>query len=248
MARGKTRRVRALEEAVYRLITDVKCVTTSEVMRIFSLSNVQALWVLWGLWRGGRVQKHIIGRVGVWCAGETDVLEVYAAAFRSLGYNIGAVVKRLAEVLESAKSRRLCVDSNDVGMIGAGVVSNLFHRFMEDVFGGELYKAGSLTREGIKKFRRVYACVDVEEARAKIRSLMDRLSQIKRIVAPLNPTDLIPSILPSDSESVSITIHVPRSWLEAINELVAKGVYKNCSEAVREAIRQMLDALKKSAS
>ena len=248
MARGKTRRVRVLEEAVYRLITDVKCVTTSEVMRIFSLSHTQAFWVLKDLWRDGRVQKHIIGRVGVWCAGEVDVLEVYAVAFHNFGYDIGAVVRRLAEIFESAKSRRLCVDSNDVGITHPVVVVNLFYRFMESVFGCELYKTGSLTRKGIKKFKRVYACVDVEEARAKIRSLMDRLSQIKRTVAPPNPTDLIPSIPPSSSESVIITFHVPRSWLEAINELVARGVYKNRSEVVREAIRQMLDVLKTSAS
>jgi hypothetical protein len=248
MARGKTRRVRVLEEAVYRLLTDVKCATTSDVMRIFSLSHTQAFWVLKDLWRDGRVQKHIIGRVGVWCAGEVDVLEVYAVAFHNFGYNIGAVVRRLAEIFESAKSRRLCVDSNDVGITHPVVVINLFYRFMESVFGCELYKTGSLTRKGIKKFKRVYACIDAEEARAKIRSLMDRLSQIKRIVAPPNPTDLIPPIPPSDSESVDITFHVPRSWLEAINELVAKGVYKNRSEVVREAIRQMLDALKKSTS
>ncbi|MGC9051337.1 hypothetical protein, partial [Pyrobaculum sp.] len=134
----------------------------------------------------------------VWCAGEVDVLEVYAAAFRSLGYNIGAVIRRLAEIFESAKSRRLCVNSNEAGVTGSVVVRKLFYRFMENVFGGELYKTGSLTRKGIKKFRRVYACIDVEEARAKIRSLMDRLSQIKRTVVPINPTDLIPPSIPTD--------------------------------------------------
>jgi hypothetical protein len=248
MARGKTRRVRALEEAVYRLITDVKCVTTSEVMRTFGLSHTQAFWALWGLWRGGRVQRHVIGRVGVWCAGEADVLEVYAAAFRSFGYDIGAVARRLAEVFESAKSRRLCVDSNDVGLADSGAASKLFYRFMESVFGSELYKTGLQVREGVRKFKRVYVCVDVEEARAKIRSLADRLSQVKRIAAPIRRTVLTPSAIPVGNESVHITFFVPQSWLEAVDALVAKGVYKNRSEAVREAIRRMIDALKKPAS
>ncbi len=221
MARGKTRRVRALEEAVYRLITDVKCVTTSEVMRTFGLSHTRAFWVLWSLWKGGRVQKHIIGRVGVWCAGEADVLEVYAAAFRSFGYDIGAVVRRLAEVFESAKSRRLCVDSNDVGIADSGAASKLFYRFMDSVFGFELYKTGLQIREGARKFKRVYACVDVEEARAKIRGLVDRLSQIKRIVVPIKRTVLTPSVILMGNGGA------PRGLPEAINELVAKDVYKS---------------------
>lgn len=42
-----------------------------------------------------------------------------------------------------------------------------------------------------------------------------------------------------------ITLHVPQRFIEALDELVAKGWYPNRSEAIRVAIRDFLKEMKK---
>ena len=42
-----------------------------------------------------------------------------------------------------------------------------------------------------------------------------------------------------------ITLHVPQKFIEALDELVARGWYPNRSEAIRVAIRDFLREMKK---
>ncbi len=42
-----------------------------------------------------------------------------------------------------------------------------------------------------------------------------------------------------------ITLHIPQKFIEALDELVAKGWYPNRSEAIRVAIRDFLREMKK---
>lgn len=42
-----------------------------------------------------------------------------------------------------------------------------------------------------------------------------------------------------------ITLHIPQRFIEALDELVAKGWYPNRSEAIRVAIRDFLREMKK---
>ena len=40
---------------------------------------------------------------------------------------------------------------------------------------------------------------------------------------------------------VLISLHVPKYYVEVIDDLVRQGVYPSRSEAIRDAIRQLLD-------
>jgi hypothetical protein len=236
MPRAKTRRVRALEEAVYRLLLEARCAATSEVSRLFNLPHASAILILNSLWRAGRARKHVVGQVGVWCVEGADALEVYAAAFRSFGYDLRVILRRLAEVLESAKSRRLCVNSKTVSLSGNARVSDLFSRFMRDAFGGDVLRTGAIRRNGVVvKHKHVYTCVDVDEARDRVRSLLERAPP-KRQLTP-------PPITEVDSDMTVVSFHLPRSMLEAIDALVASGVYKTRSHVVREAVGMLLAAI-----
>jgi len=240
MPRAKTRRIRALEEAVHRLLLEARCAATSEVSRVFSMPHVSAFLVLNNLWRAGKVQKHVVGQVGVWCVEGADALEVYAAAFRSFGYELRMILKRLAEVLESAKSRRLCVNSKTVALSGSARVRHLFSRFMRDAFGGDVFRVGAMRRNGVVvKHKHVYTCVDVDEARDRVRSLLERVERAppKRQLSP-------PPITELDSDTAIVSFHLPRSMLEAIDALVASGVYKSRSHVVREAVCRAAEKLK----
>ena len=42
-----------------------------------------------------------------------------------------------------------------------------------------------------------------------------------------------------------ITLHIPQKFIEALDELVAKGWYPNRSEAIRVAIRDFLREMRK---
>jgi len=42
-----------------------------------------------------------------------------------------------------------------------------------------------------------------------------------------------------------ITLHIPQKFIEALDELVARGWYPNRSEAIRVAIRDFLREMKK---
>lgn len=44
-----------------------------------------------------------------------------------------------------------------------------------------------------------------------------------------------------------ITLHIPQRFIEALDELVAKGWFPNRSEAIRVAIRDFLKDMKKFA-
>ena len=237
MPRAKTRRMRALEEAVYRLLLEARCAATSEVARVFSLPHASAILMLNSLWRAGRVRKHVVGQVGVWCVEGADALEVYAAAFRSFGYDLRVILRRLAEVLETTKSRRLCVNSKTVALSGNARVSDLFSRFMRDVFGGDVFRVGAIRRNGaVAKYKRVYTCVDVDEARDRVRGLLEAIPPTRQ----LSP----PPVTEVDDDMTIVSFHLPRGMLEAIDALVASGVYKTRSHVVREAIERLLEKLK----
>ena len=42
-------------------------------------------------------------------------------------------------------------------------------------------------------------------------------------------------------KQVLISVHLPREWLEALEALVRRGVFPHRSEAIRHAIRELLD-------
>jgi len=41
-------------------------------------------------------------------------------------------------------------------------------------------------------------------------------------------------------DSVTVTVSLPAPYVDALDELVRRGVYRSRSEAIREAIRELL--------
>ncbi len=44
----------------------------------------------------------------------------------------------------------------------------------------------------------------------------------------------------TEDKMVMVSVHIPRKWLEELDELVAKGLFPSRSEAIRVAIRDLL--------
>ena len=46
--------------------------------------------------------------------------------------------------------------------------------------------------------------------------------------------------MPREKRVVTVSVRMPESYVEYIDELVSKGYYKNRSEAVRKAIKKLV--------
>ena len=45
----------------------------------------------------------------------------------------------------------------------------------------------------------------------------------------------------TEDKLVMVSVHIPRKWLEELDDLVRRGVFPSRSEAIRVAIRKLLD-------
>jgi hypothetical protein len=146
-------------------------------MSKLSLSHSQALYVLELLAARG-VKKYLVGKVAVWCGGEADPMEVYDAAFRSLGYRLRDVLANTLRTLQGVRSRRWCMRPLWGGFYPHDVVAMTVYADMISELADGRYEVIEHYKRfwrGVVKIHKKHICVDVERLRARITEWLQKL-------------------------------------------------------------------------
>jgi hypothetical protein len=218
---------RALELAQQKL-----CTTPSEVARATGATIRTIQYSLERLTSLGVLRKYLVmDMLAVYCAAHAEMRDVFKALFRTYGVNERFVVERVRELVASAQGRRVCISRPLVYPVNIPAVNITVIAYLIAATGGAVVEG---------RGKRVYVCADVEEARRRLEA--GELHPPDGVVRPAEPYYRVRPRLREKMPIISL--HLPPSWLRAIDELVRSGRYANRSEVVRVAISQMLERLR----
>jgi hypothetical protein len=224
MPRGSRFDAGALE-----LISRMACTTPSEAARALGAKKHTMQLTLERLVSIGALRKYLVmERLAVYCAPSAAPGDAIKALVRALGISEKLLLKKIADAVAGARSRRLCISNHSLYPLHIPAVSTAVAAYVASLLGG-----------GVKRRRgRIYICVDVEEARRRLEA--GELHPPDGVVRPAEPYYVVQ---PRERMAL-ISFHLPPRCLKAMDELVATGRYANRSAVVREAVRQMLERLR----
>jgi hypothetical protein len=240
--------VAEMRDAVLELVRRHGCVTLGALQRLLPLMTRSAIETdLARLWRSGAVRLYRLGSVRVWCAGQPRAVTVPCGA----GVAVLDLL-RLAEVLLWRLERRLlrglyarprdllretcACTARAPDRRGRQLGQTRLMLLARAALLAALDGAAGLS----PRVRGGAVLVITDPARA-----LEALRRVAETGAlPLEP---VPPPLPRGQprgrgrRMALLSVHVPRKMLEALDGLVGRGAYRSRSEAVRDAIRGLLE-------
>jgi len=228
------RTCRYLPEAL-ELVRRFGCVTGDAVARQLGLARGSLQYSLYCAWRHGLVTTYgISARARAWCDGPLRQL--------AGSLNGRMVVLRVSDIAATAASliergMRYVTAGRVIAAMGLprGVtwVHDIVHVTLRVALDGVLSEQFQTRRGGCGWL--------VADIRAAVEGLR-RIAESGEL--PIEPDPPPPPPAPrqrSDTDTVCVSAHVPQTYIDALDGLVRRGAYRNRSEAVRDAIRMLLE-------
>jgi hypothetical protein len=222
-------RASAYDAKALELISRAACTTPSEAARALGAKKHTMQLTLERLVSIGALKKYLVmEKLAVYCAPTAEPGDAIKTLVRALGINEKLLLKKIADVVAGARSRRFCILNPSLYPLHIPAINTAVAAYVASLLGGEVKR-----RRG-----RIYVCVDVEEARRRLAS--GEMHPPDGVVRPAEPY----YVVQPRERMVLISFHLQPKCLKAMDELVATGRYANRSEVVRAAIRQMLERLR----
>jgi hypothetical protein len=201
------------------------CLTTGAVVLLAGLTRSQAEYALRQLWREGAVWRYKLGRVDAWCAGPGRPGVIGTRCGGRVSYISARRLARAALELVASGARAL-----RPARLAAGACGGAHYGLARAILALAL---DGCAVEGRRSGRHVILVTDPQCAAERLRQVVESGALPLR---PLSPPPPRPQ-----GRAGPVPAHVPREMLEALDELVRRGVYRSRSEAVRAAVRELLE-------
>jgi hypothetical protein len=204
------------------------CLTGGALALLFDVSADQARHALARLWREGRVRRYMLGPADVWCLDGPSAIGVLCngrvvyITVRRVAKTATALIQSGTRALRPAALAQLNgVQCNThLGLVRAILAASLDGCAVEDRRSG----------------RHMLLITDPACAAERLQ----RLAETGAL--PLEPDPPPPPPQPQPLHPFRrMVAYVPRKMLEELDGLVRRGIFPNRSEAMRAAIRELLE-------